>query len=429
MLEVAEIESGSTGAKAGILPREKIIAINGTLVNDVIDYAFLIADERVAVSIRSLKGRTRTIKLDKTPDDRLGLSFAPFSVKRCRNRCIFCFVDQMPPGCRNSLYIKDDDYRASFLYGNYITLGALNEPDWQRIFDQRLSPLYLSVHTTDPALRGFMLGNRRAPDIMLNIKRLADNGIRMHTQVVLCPGVNDGDHLRKTIEDLAGLFPAVASIAVVPVGMTAYRKGLYPLKSFTRLQAAQVVALLKRMGDRFRRRMGSRLVYASDEFYIKAGLPLPSLSFYEDLPQIENGVGMVADFLHDAGKVRCPAAVRNTGAIAVTGKSFGVLMKSLAAQLKRSCGIRLQVIVAQNKFFGETVTVSGLLTGRDIKAALAGKKNGGLAFIPANAVSEESGLFLDGMSIAELSRTTGKTIVPVSLLSEIPQLLLGQGRQ
>ena len=227
-------------------------------------------------------------------DDSLGLVFASLRITRCRNKCIFCFVDQMPPGCRKTLYVKDDDYRASFLYGNFITLGALSESDWERIFRLRLSPLYISVHTTDPALRAVMLRNKRSVDIMEGLRRLAAGGIKIHAQIVLCPGINDGDHLKRTITDLAGLFPAVSSVAAVPVGLTTHRKGLFPLRTFTRGEARSVLELIGRFEEGFKRRFGTRFVFASDEFYIKADAQIPPPSFYEDFPQIENGVGMVS---------------------------------------------------------------------------------------------------------------------------------------
>ncbi|HEY6010040.1 MAG TPA: DUF512 domain-containing protein, partial [Nitrospirota bacterium] len=322
MLAINSILPGSTADGLGLKPGDIIDSINRQDVRDVIDYQYLIADERVRIALHTKTGTRRTITLDKDPDDTLGLEFIPFSITRCRNRCIFCFVDQMPPGCRRSLYVKDDDYRASFLYGNYITLGALSEQDWARIFSQRLTPLYISVHATDPALRAFMLRNKKAPDIMASLRRLASGGIRMHTQIVLCPGINDGAHLEKTINDLAGLVPAVSSIAVVPVGFTAFRKGLFPLRTFTRREARAVIDEVTRMGTRFRKRFGTRLVFASDELYIKAGLPVPPLSFYEDLPQIENGVGMVADFLREVKRTRLPRRVTPIKATVVTGASF-----------------------------------------------------------------------------------------------------------
>ena len=215
-------------------------------------------------------GSTRSLKIIKEPDDNLGLEFPALQIKRCRNNCVFCFVDQMPAGCRKTLYIKDDDFRASFLYGNFITLGALSDSDWDRIFEQRLSPLYISVHATEPELRSALLRNPKAPDIMTSLRRLAEGGIRMHTQIVLCPGINDGVHLSRTITDLSGLFPFVSSIAVVPVGITRFRNRLSPLRTFSAARSKTVIDSIEQFGRKFKRQFGTRLVFPSDEFYIKA---------------------------------------------------------------------------------------------------------------------------------------------------------------
>jgi len=429
LIEIVDIAPGSTAERLNIRPGDSILSINRKVVNDVIDYQFLVADEHVTVRLLTAEGKTRTVSVDKDPDDTLGLSVAPLSITRCRNKCIFCFVDQMPPGCRKSLYVKDDDFRASFLYGNYITLGALSEADWRRIFTQRLSPLYISVHATDPALRSSILRNKKAPDIMKSLKRLAAGGIRMHTQVVLSPGVNDGPHLQKTLEDLAGLFPSVASIAVVPVGLTTFRTGLFPLRVFTRREARAVIDRLTHFGARFKRQHGTRLAFASDEFYIKAGAPVPPVSFYEDLPQIENGVGMVADFLRDAGRLRLTAGIEPVTATVVTGASFSPVLKNAIARLKRIPGLNLRMVTVRNGFFGPSVTVAGLLTGSDIAAALAGKKLGDMVFLPADALKEDDNIFLDGMSLERMGNLFGVRIYPVRRLGDMLALLRRKGRR
>ncbi len=413
------------GAAAGLGMRrgDKVVSVNGIAVNDVIDYQFLVAEEKVRIKLVTQDGRTRTVSVQKDEDDTLGLEFAPFSVKRCRNKCIFCFVDQMPPGCRKSLYIKDDDYRASFLYGNYITLGALTEQDWQRIFRQRLSPLYLSVHTTDPALRSFMLGNCKAPDIMDGMKRLASQGIRMHTQIVLCPGVNDGENLQRTMEDLSFLFPSVASIAVVPVGMTSFRKNLFPLGFFTPREAHAVIKQVTRFGAKLKKKFSTRIVYASDEFYVKAKVDVPRPSFYEDFPQIENGVGMVADFLNNAAHTRLPARIAPSEVTLVTGVSFGKILKKATAGLRKITGLTLNQITVKNGFFGPSVTVAGLLTGRDITAALKGRKLGALVVIPSEALDDTKNMFLDGMRIEEMEEFLKVRIAPAGSFKDLIALL------
>jgi putative radical SAM enzyme (TIGR03279 family) len=311
----------------------------------------------------------------------------------------------MPAGCRKSLYIKDDDFRASFLYGNYITLGALSESDWTRIFKQRLSPLYISVHATEPDLRAFILNNKKSPDIMSCLKRLATGGIRMHTQIVLSPGINDGSHLARTVTDLAGLFPAVSSIAVVPVGLTTFRKGLFPLRTFTRSEARSVIEEIERRGARYKKQFDTRLVFASDEFYIKAGEPVPPASFYEDFPQRENGVGMVAEFLREVSHTRLPARLDAVRVTLVTGVSFSNIMKKIADRLTRIKGVSLKQVTVKNCFFGSTVTVAGLLTGSDILHALRGRRLGDMVLIPESALKEDDDVFLDGMRLDQLRET------------------------
>ncbi len=231
MLEILNVPPGSSASELGLGRGDILVSINGNAIHDVIDFRFFAAYDRVTLTVKKKRGGIRSIRVSKEPDDSLGLEFAPIAVKRCRNKCIFCFVDQMPPGCRKTLYVKDDDFRASFLYGNFITLGALSDPDWKRIFTQRLSPLYISVHTTNHELRSSMLRNKKAPDILASLKRLASGGIRIHAQIVLCPGINDGEHLVKTLNDLSGLFPSVSSIAIVPVGVTGFREGTVPDKN------------------------------------------------------------------------------------------------------------------------------------------------------------------------------------------------------
>jgi putative radical SAM enzyme (TIGR03279 family) len=427
LIAIVDIDPGGAAARLGVRKGDCVLAVNGEEVRDVIDYRFLVAEDRVKLTLRTPEGQTRTVDLEKNPDDTLGLSIAPFTVKRCRNRCIFCFVDQMHPACRKSLYVKDDDFRASFLYGNYITLGALSENDWQRIFHQRLSPLYISVHATDPALRSFILGNNRAPDIMTSMRRLAAGGISMHAQIVLCPGVNDGSFLLKTLNDLSGLFPSVISVAVVPVGLTAFRKGLFPLRAFSRQEARAVVDEVTRFGRSWKKRHGARLAFASDEFYVKAGIPVPSTSFYEDFPQIENGVGMVADFMHGARRARIPASVPALRATLVTGLSFSRILHDAIARLGGVRGLSLRLLAVRNRFFGESVTVAGLLTGSDIAAALEGKRLGDLVVIPAEALNDD-GIFLDGMSLEQLRCRFGPKIAPAGSFQELVTLLK-QGRE
>lgn len=425
MLEIARVLPGSAAARLGLAPGDALISVNGEEINDCIDYAFTIADEHPSLVVKKKDGPLVETAVPKEPDDDLGLEFVPLRVKRCRNRCVFCFVDQMPKGCRRSLYVKDDDFRASFLFGNYVTLGALTEDDWDRIFSQRLSPLYVSVHATDPSLRSFMLGNKKAPDIMTGLKRLAAGGIRMHTQIVTCPGINDGPHLARTVEDLAGLFPAVASIAVVPVGLTAHRKGLFPLKAFTPRGARALLKSVEGLGATYKKKFGTRLVFPSDEFYVQAGKPVPPASFYEDFPQIENGVGMVAEFLGDARRTRLPARIAPRTVTIVTGVSFGAILKGVLQRLNRIKGVAIRLVTVKNRFFGPSVTVAGLLTGQDIVKALRGRNPGALVVVPAHAVKEDEDVFLDNMTLAHLERALGAPVRTAGTLRELVAVLRG----
>lgn len=423
MLEVQRVHPSGTGARLGIRAGDFIVAINKHEIRDVIDFKFHASDERLQLVVGSGAGRRRTLRVRKDPDDDLGLEFPPLRIKRCRNRCIFCFVDQMPKGCRQSLYVKDDDYRASFLYGNYITLGNLNDADWDRIFSQRLSPLYISVHTTDPVLRRSILGNRNAPDILASMKRLAAGGIRMHTQIVLCPGINDGRHLENTIGDLSGLFPMVNSIAVVPVGATTFRTGLFPLKQFTKGRAGAVIELVESFGRCFKRALGARLVFPSDEFYIKANKTVPRPSFYEDFPQIENGVGMVATFLDEAGRTKLPGKIERTSVTIVTGRSFSRVLKQALGPLVRIKGLTVKLVTVKNGFFGPSVTVAGLLTGSDILAALKNRRPGDLVLIPANSLKDGEDVFLDGMSRRRLEQELGAPVRQVGSIGDVAAVL------
>ena len=428
MLPIAAVLPGSTASRHGLEAGDRLVSVNGRDVRDSIDYQFLASGGRLSLLVRKKDGTERTLRITKDPDDTLGLQFDPFPVRRCRNKCIFCFVDQMPPGCRKSLYVRDDDYRASFLYGNYATLGNLREEDWERIFDQRLSPLYLSVHTTEPELRSFLMQNKSTSDIMAGMKRLAAGGIRMHTQIVLCPGINDGPHLSRTIEDLASLHPSVLSIAVVPVGLTSHRTGLYPLRSFRRGEARRVVGTIHSYGAMYRKRLGTRLVFPADEFYIKAGLPVPSLRSYEDLPQIENGVGMVAAFLNRAGRTPLPSRIPPMKLTAVTGVSFGPILKAALRRHLAVRGVSIRVLPVKNGLFGPSVTVSGLLVGKDILRAVRGKRLGSMLLVPANSLKEDEGVFLDNLNLADLEAAVGIPVYAVSTFSDIVRLLRSAGK-
>ncbi|NTW67337.1 MAG: DUF512 domain-containing protein [Nitrospirae bacterium] len=423
MIEIADVLPNSTAAWYGLKRGDRLVSVNGRTIRDSIDFQFLVSDERLSLQVRKPDGTLRTLRIVKEPDDTLGIRFGPFTIRQCRNKCIFCFVDQMPQGCRKSLYVRDDDFRASFLYGNYITLTNLRAEDWERIFAQRLSPLYISVHTTEPVLRTAIMRGRKSPDILASLKRLAAGGIRMHTQIVLCPGINDGQHLVRTIEDLASLYPAVQSIAVVPVGLTSHRQGLYRLRAFRKSEAHRVIASVQQLAARYERRFRTRLVFPSDELYIQAGMVVPPLSSYEDLPQIENGVGMVAQFLADAKRTRLPSRLSPMRITVVTGVSFAPILRTVLARLRKVPGASVSQITAKNSLFGPSVTVAGLLAGKDILKAIKGKHLGSLLVIPANALKEDEGIFLDNMKLADVEAVAGVPIRTVNTFSDLVGLL------
>jgi putative radical SAM enzyme (TIGR03279 family) len=334
----------------------------------------------------------------------------------------------MPAGCRKSLYVKDDDYRASFLYGNFVTLSALTQEDWDRIFRQRLSPLYVSVHSTDPELRAFLLGNKKTPPIMDSLKKLAEGGIKMHTQIVLCPGINDGPHLTRTVSDLASLFPKVSSIAVVPVGVTEFRKKLFGMRTFSSRAARTVIEQLKPLMRRFKRQFGTSLIFPADEFYIKAKEPLPPSSFYEDFPQIENGVGMVAAFLKETARTKIPSTIAPAAVTVITGVSFSGILDHVLDRLRAVKGITIKKVALKNRFFGPSVTVTGLLTGQDIIAALKGKRLGDMVLIPANVLREDDNVFLDGMTLEQVQEHLRTTVIKVDSFRDVVEILKARGR-
>lgn len=411
-VRIEEINPGSIGDKVGIRAGDYLLRINGKTVRDVIDCHFYMQENRLKVDLRKESGELWEIDISKDEGEGLGIELSPFKIKQCRNRCIFCFVNHLPKGMRKSLYIKDEDYRMSFLYGNYITLTNLSDEDKKRIYEERLSPLYISVHTTDSKLRNHILGSPMAPDILKEIKGLVAHKIKIHAQIVLCPGINDGPHLMKTVEDLGRFYPYVSSISVVPVGFTKYKKR-QDLRSFSQEEAGSIVMFLEPIRKRFRRKFGDPLVYPSDEFYLKAGLDFPPLKEYGDLPQIENGVGLVPLFLNrfEKGISGLEGYSGNKGNgktfTTFTGKSFGFLLKDLVDRLNKIISSKLEVVVIENRFFGESVTVTGLLTGQDIIDAVKGKASGDTLLIPSVTLRDGGDTFLDNITPKDIENAIG----------------------
>jgi putative radical SAM enzyme (TIGR03279 family) len=405
MLKIESVKKNGSAAKAGLTDGDVLMSVGRRRVRDVIDFLFYADSESVRTTAE--RGRRRfSVRLRRNGQGIFGIRFEPLRPKTCPNKCIFCFVDQLPAGLRKSLYVKDEDYRFSFLYGNYVTMTNLRQSELERIIEQRLSPLYVSVHSTDPVLRAQMLGVSRCDNILAKLEALARGRIDVHAQVVVCPGLNDGSHLEKTLDDLAGLFPCVKSVAVVPVGLTRHRRGLPRIRPIGRQQASSILRAINASQARFCEHLGTRFVFASDEFYLLAGAPVPGRSEYEGFPQVENGVGLVRLFLEQRGslgrRIKRRAAGRH--AVVLTGKLAEPVLRSAF----QASGIR--VVGVRNRLLGQSVTVAGLLGGRDLLAAMKQLGTGEVAVIPENCLNRD-GLFLDGFTARDLEEASGHNII------------------
>jgi putative radical SAM enzyme (TIGR03279 family) len=383
-------------------------------LRDVVDVRFYSAEERLVLRARR-DGREFTVEARRRYDEPLGLEFdyPTFDgVRRCDNRCEFCFVAQMPPGLRRSLYVRDDDYRYSFLFGNYITLTNLVEADWARVGEQHLSPLYVSVHATDPGLRCRILGSPAVPDVMAQLRRLADLGIEVHTQIVVMPGLNDGPHLDRSISDLAGLYPSVRSVSVVPVGLTRFHRG--GCRVHTDAEMRLVFEQVTGWQARLRERLGVGFAYLSDEWYLRLGEGVPPAEAYDGLDLTENGVGLVRQFLSSTFQVSGsqvgnlnlePGTLKPETLTLVTGALFAPVLRSVAADLS------VEVVPVVNRFFGETVTVAGLLAGQDVVAQLRERDLGDVVALPPAMFGGPDGQSLDEMRPQEISQALGRRVV------------------
>ena len=422
MVTICEVFPHSKAMAAGIAPGDVLLSINGNDIEDVLDYRFYLTETTVVLAL-TRDGAPYTVTVKKGEYDDLGLGFeTPLMDKKrtCANRCIFCFIDQLPKGLRPALYFKDDDARLSFLHGNYVTLTNLRDKDIDRIIKMHISPINVSVHTTNPVLRCEMMKNRRAGEVLSYLDRLARAGIRICAQIVLCRGVNDGEELTRTMHDLAALSPAVSSVSVVPAGLTRYREGLYPLTPFTPEECRAVIDQVGRFGDACRAHYGNRIFCVADEFYLKAGLPLPSEEYYGDYEQIENGVGMLRSLI-DEFKAELPyledycdpenLAPRHVSI--ATGRAAAKTLCALAEMLeKRLNGLKITVYEVENRFFGDEITVAGLLTGHDMAEQLKDKPLGDELLIPATTLRAEGDLFLCGMTPEQLSERLGVPVTP-----------------
>jgi putative radical SAM enzyme (TIGR03279 family) len=415
MITVSAVETSSLGERLGIRPGDLLLSINGHEISDLIDYRFYQADEILLLRLKRGKGEIYSSKITKDPDEDLGLILKEPQYRSCSNECIFCFVHQLPQGLRRSLYFKDEDYRLSFLHGNYITLTNLTSRDLHRIGEQNLSPLYVSVHTTEEGLRKQMLGNPKAPDLLPLIAKLTGLGIELHTQIVVCPGVNDGVALEKTIKDLSCFFPQVKSVAIVPVGLTKYRAKLPRIERVNAPEATGLLSQVERWRVWARKNLGGNFVYASDELYLLANLDIPKFGYYDDFWQIENGVGLIRQFVDDFKNRsrRFPREIGKTLKLGfVTGRAFSrTFEETVVKRLRKIENLKTSLTVVDNLFFGETVTVSGLLSGNDIVAALRENTDPDtIVFLPPNCVNEE-GLTLDDKTTEDLSKRSNREII------------------
>ena len=407
-VKITGIVPGSPAAKAGIQPGDVLISINKNPIVDVLDYRFYMTDIHLELLLHNEAKELRTVSVRKGEYDDLGLEFETYLMDKqmgCRNKCIFCFVDQTPKGMRPSLYFKDDDTRMSFLFGNYTTLTNLKDGDIERIIKMHISPINISVHTTNPELRVEMMGNPSAGEKLRYIKMLTDGGIKVNSQLVLCPGINDGEELERSIRDLSVLCPNLQSIAVVPVGITKHRDGLYPLRTFTAEEAKRVVEITERWGDKLGEEQESRIVYASDEFYLLAGLPIPEPEFYGDFDQLDNGVGLMALL-----KQEFRAAMMQAGefqeekhiTIATGELAYPMLCEFAQQVMERYPTAHISVEKIVNDFFGHSVTVAGLVCGQDLIAQLKGKQLGSELLIPSTMLRHEQDRFLDDVTREEV---------------------------
>ena len=418
-VKILAVEPGGPASHAGVRPGETLLSINGNEICDILDYRFYETDRHLSIVLRDGAGAERTVQIRKGQYESIGLEFETYLMDQqhsCTNRCIFCFIDQLPKGLRKSLYFKDDDSRLSFLFGNYVTLTNQKEREVDRIIKMHISPINISVHTTNPELRVKMMGNRFAGKSLDILYRFAKAGIKLNCQIVLCRDINDGEELDRTLKDLTSLWPSVQSVAVVPLGLTKYRQGLYPLTGYDSETARAVVRQLERWGDRCEQKYGQRICYAADEFYLKAQLPIPPAPFYGDFDQLENGVGLMAslkqEFLDALEDFVPPASSRKV--TLATGVAAHPFLDTLLDELRQRChNLTCNVVPIVNDFFGDTITVAGLVTGGDLLKQLRGRELGDALLLPDVMLRREGDIFLDDVSLEELSEALQIQIITV----------------
>ncbi|MDL2218124.1 DUF512 domain-containing protein [Christensenellaceae bacterium OttesenSCG-928-M15] len=417
MHRVTGVDEHSIAEEIGVEIGDMLVSINGTSVHDVVDYEYLCATEYLEVAFQSADGETYIAEIEKDVEEHLGLTFESSlmsPLRSCKNKCVFCFIDQMPKGGRETLQFKDDDWRLSFIMGNYISLTNVDDAEFQRMIDRRVSPLYVSVHATDPDVRIRMMNNKTAGNIMERLITLKTAGLKFHCQIVCCPELNDGEILEKTLQDLYTLYPAALSVAVVPVGITKYRKGLYPLRMLTVEEAKKSLHIIRNFAAKAKAETGDEFVYASDEFVLQAEEGLPLYEEYGDFPQIENGVGLLRLFEHDfLEALREQTPLEHEFVFDAAG---GIMAHGFFIELFKALEIyhiRPSLHYIVNDFFGHDVTVGGLITGQDLINQLCGKLRSNILFLPHNMLREQEDVFLDGVTVNEAENSLGAEIIPV----------------
>ena len=415
---ISGIEKGSIAEKKKIKQKHTLVSINENEIFDVLDYRFYVNSVRLDLSLLDDCGKPYSVKIKKDEYEDIGLLFDTYLMDKhqsCKNKCIFCFIDQLPKGMRQSLYFKDDDSRLSFLFGNYITLTNITDREVSRIIKMHISPVNISVHTTNGELRKKMMNNRFADKSLDIIEQFAAHGIKMNCQIVLCKGINDGEELKRTITDLSKFIPAIESVAIVPVGLTKYRENLYPLEIFQKEDAVEVINLVDSMGDSFKEKYGNRFCYLADEFYIKAGREPREYDYYGEFNQLENGVGLwrsLEDEFCDALEDYEPHSIEKTLSIATGELAFPLIRKLCDKAESKFAGLKVNVYPIKNDFFGENINVAGLVVGRDILNQLKGKDLGEKLLLPSVMLKNDEDIFLDDVTLECLKKEFGIPVIP-----------------
>ena len=422
MVNIKDIIPGSLAEKLGFHVGDRLLSINGNEVSDILGVRFWSSDSELHLSILR-HGKSLDLHCHKDPDEDLGIILSSMKIKCCGNHCVFCYVDQLPKELRAPLYVKDEDYRLSFLHGNYITLSNVKQKDLNRIISERLSPLYVSVHVTNPGVRQRLLGSHSPDRILDTMKILCDSGIRLHTQVVICPGWNDGQVLQNTVEDLSTLVPVVQSISLVPVGLTRHRTGLTPLRRITISETHDIMKFAKEWQQYFIKRFGMRVIYPADELFLMTNTRIPRTSYYEDFPQVENGIGLIRNFINELQNQwrKLPIQVPSIRMTLVTGVlAAPILRERVLPKLLKIKGLSLDIVEVTNHLMGDSVSVAGLLSGRDILQALSQTELGDMVVLPPDVLNINQ-LFLDDLSLSNFQKTVG---VPVFVYQgNFPEIL------